>query len=141
MSGSNIWWDERDYPSGANPTEGDFYLWSGNNTTISGRTFYNGDVYTITDTGPGGAVLTCTTNIRGPQGPAGGLYFAQYGVTERPDIGAALDSGMLPVVQWEYTTGNILFYYSTATQTTTIFKNFGGQQVAVDNNGNWTGPY
>ena len=120
MSGSDIWWDERDYPSGAYPTEGDFYLWSGNNTTISGRTFYNGDVYTITDTGPGGAILTYTTNIRGPQGPAGTLFNAQYGTTTRAEIHAALSAGFLPVVIY----GNTIYYYSTDGSTVTAFSNF-----------------
>lgn len=137
MSGSDIWWDERDYPSGAQPTEGDFYLWSGNSTTISGRTFYNGDVYTIVESGPGGATLTYTTNIRGPQGPAGTLFKAQYGTTTRVQIGAALASGLLPVVDY----GGTLYYYSTAGSIVTIFRNLDTQYISVNDAGQWSGPY
>ena len=119
MNGSDIFWDERDFPAGAQPGEGDLYLWSDVDTTVSGRTFYNGDVYTIVESGPGGATLTYTTNIRGPQGPAGTLFKAQYGTTTRAQIGAALGGGLLPVVDY----GGTLYYYSTAGSTVTTFRN------------------
>jgi len=119
MDDGDIFWDERDFPAGAQPDAGDLYLWSGVDTPDTGRTFYNGDVYTIVESVPGGATLTYTTNIRGPQGPAGTLFKAQYGTTTRAEINAALSAGFLPVVIY----GNTVYYYSTAGSTATGFRN------------------
>ena len=137
VSNGEIWWDERDFPAGTQPAEGDLYLWSGVDTTVSDRTFYNGDVYTLTETGPGGAVMGYTTNIRGPQGPAGTLFKAQYGTTTRAQISAALSAGMLPVVDY----GATLYYYSTAGSTATTFRNLDSQWISVNDAGQWSGPY
>ena len=136
VSNGEIWWDERDFPAGTQPAEGDLYLWSGVDTTVSSRTFYNGDVYTLTETGGGGAVMSYTTNIRGPQGPAGTLFRAQYGTTTRAQISAALASGLLPVVDY----GATLYYYSTAGSTATTFRNLDSQWISVNDAGQWSGP-
>lgn len=137
MDGSDIFWDEHDFPAGAQPGEGDLYLWSDVDTTVSGRTFYNGDVYTIVDSGQDGATLTYTTNIRGPQGPAGTLFKAQYGTTTRAEIHAALSAGFLPVVIY----GNTIYYYSTSGSTVTAFRNLDTQHISVNDAGQWSGPY
>lgn len=72
----DIWWDERDY-AGADPAEGDMYLYTGTDSTVGAWTFHAEDVYVVTEVGPGGSVLNFVTNIKGSggQGSSRNLLF------------------------------------------------------------------
>ena len=63
------WWDERNWPSGADVKEHDYYL-----VTATLSPFNEGDVYEVIDIGPGGAIMQFVLNIKGASSGGTQLY-------------------------------------------------------------------